>query len=155
MSRRLLIIGVLIFAVLFVAQIAFAQDSPNFPPVDVESDAATLLDVLLTSILGAAIASPFVATLVGIVKLIPAANDLGGELLTTIVAVVVYVLAALATHFSLGDQFYRLIDALQVILPVLLTLIGAPAVYHQARKVNAPIIGYQRTGEYASERGAA
>lgn len=140
-------LALVILALFVVVPMALAQEptpTPNFPPVDLEGDVTTLLNVLLTSILGAAIASPFVTTLVGVLKLIPQLKDVKGELLATVTAVVVYLAAAAATRFNFGAQFYSLIDVLQYILPVLLTLVGASVTYNVARKVDAPVMGYQR-----------
>lgn len=154
MNRKYLALALVMFAMLFVAQVAFAQEptpTPNFPPVNIETDVTTLLNVILTSILGAAVASPIVATLVGVWKYIPVLKNVESQWLSLGTAAVLYILAAIAQHFELGDMFYNTVDTVQALIPILLpfilTLIGAPLVHEAANKAGrtgAPLIGYKK-----------
>ena len=146
---RVLIL-VLFVLVLFAAPV-MAQDGdpsgPALPPVDVETDAAALIQAVIAILTGFA-ASPLVTTIVGALKMIPALDRFSPQVLTFATAALLYGGAALASRFGAGEQFYSFAELVYRVLPAALafiaTLVGAPAVYEAAKQVNAPVVGYQR-----------
>lgn len=160
MSRKFLIALLFCLSLMFIVGGALAQEpTPAVPPVDIETDAVSLLDYIVTSVLGAVIASPLVVTLVGALKLIPGLKEVSGPVLSFIVGAIVYILAALATQTGYGDQFNSIAELITKILPILLqfaiTNLVNPVVYSGAVRVNAPVAGFQRTGQYHEMRAKA
>lgn len=168
--KRLFFACLLVFALVFFALPALAQEATPEPtvvagPVIVEEGGTVIVDPetppvvpnqeaakgLAEVILAAAIASVFGTAPVTtfIVSLLKRWTPVDARVLTGLTALVIAGLTAVATYFGFGVQFNSLLDTIGVAGPTLvtfiITLIGAPGWYEVAKSTGAPIASYQRS----------
>lgn len=170
-------IRILAFLIIFVAvSAAFAQSStatPTPPAGDVvlstgllsgnlpssqpsngtSADLVGTIELLLktfqAAVLGAFGAAPVTTTLVSILKRIPLFASVQSQAITFGVALVIWVLAAIAEHFGFRTDFNNFLDLVTGIAPLLFafitTTIAAHYIFNAAHAANVPIVGYSRS----------
>lgn len=127
------------------------ENPPGTEPVFESPAPSDVLSALVTALLAAlstAIASPLTATVVSVLKRLPAFANFTGEQLNLGVASLLTVLMWGAVALGYGAQADTVYQLLYAILPILFGIggnfAGNKAVYNAANRNDVPVVGYQR-----------
>lgn len=127
----------------------------GLPAFDLTAFIAQAL-VVLTALLSGWIGSPITTYVVGFLKRV--LTGIPAEWLAVAVSLVLIILVAVAAKFGLETQFRTGISIVTGVLAVLagsgINLVQSAKRYNEALAVNAPVMGYQRSGTLANLRMA-
>lgn len=94
-------------------------------------------------------AAPLVALLANVAKLLPPLRTIGAPTIALVIQVIVWVAYAAADRAGYGVDFQQWTEvastALDVLVPLLLSILGTKGVYEVSRRCAVPLFGYART----------
>jgi hypothetical protein len=129
-----------------------ATVTPDTGPSDTQIDPKYGIDIIINTVIGLILSTfgtaPITVVIVSILKRIPALDRFSAPSLTFATASLLYVAGLTASYFRLDTQFQSILDAIVVIAPAIVSLVGtliaAPAQYHVAKAAEVPVIGESR-----------
>jgi len=166
--RQLLALFVVCAMFVFGVHPAFAQEvTPEAPVVESPSvvipdaDMEDAANAITTAVANVVLNSPYVVismtiivTVVSLLKLIPAANNISAGTLTITVASVFWLGGLILSRMGYEDQFFHYIgvfsDPVKAFGGLIVTLLTAAPFHELAAQLNAPLLGYKRTPETAT-----
>lgn len=118
------------------------------------NDALQAFMAALVAIFATAIASPLTASLVSLLKRIPALANVQGNVLNIVVAVLLSAVLWLGQVFGFAGQVDTAFKFVYAVLPFLVGIganyLSNAAVYSVAKKSDMPVIGYARSTSYST-----
>lgn len=151
--------ALLVVLFLVAALPLFAQTSADpvvLPPLDLAGFIAQLL-VVLTTLLGAWIGSPFTMYVVAFLKRF--ITGVPAEWLAVGTSLVLMIVIAVGAKLGVEAQVRQGISILTGFIAVLagsgINLVQSAKRYNEALAQNAPLVGFQRTGPVAEQRALA
>ena len=126
--------------------------TPDTGSSDTQIDPKYGIDIIINTVIGLILSTfgtaPITVVIVSILKRIPALDRFSAPSLTFATASLLYVAGLTASYFRLDTQFQSILDAIVVIAPAIVSLVGtliaAPAQYHVAKAAEVPVIGESR-----------
>lgn len=129
-----------------------AEVTPVSGGSDTQIDPKYGIDIIINTVIGLILSTfgtaPITVVIVSVLKRIPALDRFSAPSLTFATASLLYVAGLTASYFRLDTQFQSILDAVVVIAPAIVSLVGtliaAPAQYHVAKAAEVPVIGESR-----------
>lgn len=153
--QRMVAVALLMMALFIVAMPAFAQGEPGdpttWPPI---GDVLGGLSTDILTALAPVLAAPLTVALIALVKFVlkrwfDPNENISGETISMVVALVVYGGWLISQYFGYGGQFVSasaiLAVAFEGLRSVLVLLFGQQVLYLGARRLNVPLFGYSRS----------
>lgn len=148
-NRRFWILLAVIITLFVFAVPAFAQDTVPTEPITPDQAGALLMSAIAAIVAGGFGGAPITSFLVGLLKHVPALDNVSAPTLNLFVGGILTAAWWVASKFGFGVQFKSFTDFVLVVGPALLTLlttmVGASTIHKAAAKEQLAVVGYKRS----------